>query len=71
MATVRAIYENGIFRPTEPVDLPPSCEVEFEPRLVNGVTAPPGPLDAIYQTLNERFESGVRDTAERHDEHQP
>lgn len=33
--TIRAIYENGVFRPLEPVDLPDRCEVEFEPRLVN------------------------------------
>jgi len=26
--TVRAIYENGVFRPTEPVNLPENAEVE-------------------------------------------
>jgi len=34
MATIRAVFENGVFRPTEPVTLPEACEVEFEPRLV-------------------------------------
>ena len=29
MQTLHAIYENGIFRPTEPVDLPNVCEVEI------------------------------------------
>jgi predicted DNA-binding antitoxin AbrB/MazE fold protein len=29
---VRAIYENGVFRPLEPVDLPEHSTVEFEPR---------------------------------------
>jgi predicted DNA-binding antitoxin AbrB/MazE fold protein len=30
--TIRAVFENGLFRPIEPVDLPDPCEVEFEPR---------------------------------------
>jgi predicted DNA-binding antitoxin AbrB/MazE fold protein len=28
--TIRAVFENGIFRPTEPVDLPNACEVQIE-----------------------------------------
>jgi hypothetical protein len=27
---VHAIYENGVFRPTEPVELPESCRVELQ-----------------------------------------
>jgi predicted DNA-binding antitoxin AbrB/MazE fold protein len=30
--TVRAIFENGVFRPLDPVDLPEHSTVEFEPR---------------------------------------
>ncbi len=30
--TVRAIFENGVFRPLEPVSLPEHSAVEFEPR---------------------------------------
>ncbi|MBX9584323.1 MAG: antitoxin family protein [Gemmataceae bacterium] len=42
--TVRAIYENGVFRPTEPVALPDRCEVEFEPKRVPPpVEEPPTP----------------------------
>jgi predicted DNA-binding antitoxin AbrB/MazE fold protein len=26
---IQAIYENGVFRPTEPVQLPESCQVEL------------------------------------------
>ncbi|MER2529443.1 MAG: antitoxin family protein, partial [Candidatus Competibacter denitrificans] len=29
MQTLHAIYENGVFRPTEAVDLPDDCEVEI------------------------------------------
>jgi predicted DNA-binding antitoxin AbrB/MazE fold protein len=36
--TIHAIFENGVFRPTEPVDLPDPCAVEFEPRAVKPAT---------------------------------
>jgi len=29
MSTIHAVYENGVFRPTVPVDLPERCEVEI------------------------------------------
>ncbi|MDZ7618215.1 MAG: antitoxin family protein [Patescibacteria group bacterium] len=32
---LHAIYENGVFRPSQPVDLPDRCEVEFEVRAVS------------------------------------
>ena len=35
MPTVHAIYEHGVFRPTEPVDLEEATEVAFEPRAVD------------------------------------
>lgn len=68
--TVKAVYENGVFRPTVPVELPEHCHVEFDPK----ITAAPGDepqLDAVYAVLNARFESAETDVAERHDEHQP
>lgn len=70
MKTVSAIYEKGVFRPLEKVDLPEAALVE--------VIVPPHPpasdrpeLVAIYDVLSERFESGIADTAARHNEHQP
>lgn len=53
--TIHAVYENGVFRPTEPVDLPDPCEVEFEPRqrTNGGVPTQPGPRvgwDDIFAT---------------------
>ena len=33
--TIHAVYENGVFRPTEKVDLPDHCEVEVEVRTVS------------------------------------
>ncbi|QDS96747.1 antitoxin family protein [Adhaeretor mobilis] len=72
MDTVHAIYENGVFRPVEPISLPENSEVEFEPRMVEA----PKPefdakLDKIYEILGRRHQSGHHDTAERHNEHQP
>jgi predicted DNA-binding antitoxin AbrB/MazE fold protein len=69
MPVIHAVYENGVFRPTEPVDLPESTAVEVELRVVT--TSPEERLDAIYALLGERFESGEVDVAARHDEHQP
>jgi len=67
---IHAIYENGVFRPVQPVDLPDRCEVEVEVRSIK--TGLPRPsLDDVYAILNERFDSGERDVAARHDEHQP
>ena len=70
MKRIHAIYENGVFRPTGPVNLPERCEVEFEPRLVDREDADPT-LDAVYAVLSERYASGECDVAARHDEHQP
>ena len=70
MTVIHAVYENGVLRPTEPVDLPESSEVEMELRNVT----PPSEerrLDSIYSILGKRFDSGENDVAARHDEHQP
>ena len=68
MSTIRAIYENGVFRPIGPIELPDRSVVEFEPRPVEGEGEA---LDAIYEVLSHRHRSGRHDLAERHDEHQP
>ncbi|HEY7086672.1 MAG TPA: antitoxin family protein [Tepidisphaeraceae bacterium] len=70
MSIIRAVYEGGVFRPTERVDLPEHIEVEFEPRVV-AEPARNGDLNDVYAVLSERYASGERDTAARHNEHQP
>ena len=69
MKLIHAVYQQGVFRPTETVDLPDGCEVEFEPR----VASIPGEasLDSVYEILSRRFDSGEHDVAARHNEHQP
>ena len=74
--TVRAIYEDGVFKPAGPVNLPEKAEVELEARIV-GPASPGngGPADQadreILEILSRRYRTGQRDTAQRHDEHQP
>jgi hypothetical protein len=80
MKSFHAIYENGIFRPTEPVDLPEGSEVTVEPCPAS--IRQPQPTDPefahldpglarIYAILSERYDSGQTDLADRHNEHQP
>jgi predicted DNA-binding antitoxin AbrB/MazE fold protein len=75
--TIRAIYENGVFRPTEPVTLPEGtvAEVHVPPDAVDVRSlVPPGTEEGmirVYEVLGQRFDSGHHDTAQRHNEHQP
>lgn len=70
MKTIHAVYENGVFRPTGPVELPEDCEVEFEPRL-RGRSDDPAHLQRVQEILSRRYASGQTDLAARHNEHQP
>jgi predicted DNA-binding antitoxin AbrB/MazE fold protein len=69
--TIRAVYENGVFRPTDTVDLPENTNVVFEPRVVPTEKAPTPAMAKIYEILSRRYETNEIDLAERHDEHQP
>lgn len=71
MKTIRAVYEQGVFRPLESVDLAERSEVEFEPRPVQPSADQNGNLDAIYDILSERYQSGEHNVAARHNEHEP
>jgi predicted DNA-binding antitoxin AbrB/MazE fold protein len=70
MVNIHAIFENGVFRPTEKVELPERCEVEVEIRRVDEEKKIPT-LDAVYEILSRRHASGEHDVAERHNEHRP
>ncbi len=75
--TIRAIYENGVFRPTEPVKLPEGTVVQVQApdeQVPVRALVPPGTdedLIRAYEILGRRFDSGHHDTAECHNEHQP
>ena len=70
MKTVPAIYENGVFRPLEKIELAESSQVSV---LVPDEPRPPirPTLAAVYEVLSRRGDSGFHDLAERHNEHQP
>ena len=73
--TIHAIYENGVFRPTEKVALPEGCQVTVAPindelqQIIGGVSDED--MAGIYQILSQCYDSGESDVAERHNEHQP
>jgi predicted DNA-binding antitoxin AbrB/MazE fold protein len=69
MSVIRAIYENGVFLPLTPVNLPEHSKVEFELNAVGSDAVPS--LSEVYETLRARFSSDEQDVAARHDEHQP
>jgi predicted DNA-binding antitoxin AbrB/MazE fold protein len=71
--TIHAIYQNGVFRPVGPVDLPEHTEVEFVPVIKEPLTRPPisEGLAKVYAILGERYETGESDLAARHDVYQP
>jgi predicted DNA-binding antitoxin AbrB/MazE fold protein len=68
--TFHAVYENGVLRPTQKLDLPDPCEVEVEVRQVTQEPKMPT-LDDVYAILSRRHSSGEHDLAARHNEHQP
>ena len=70
MKTIRAIFENGVFRPLEAVDLPEATEVVLQQSKYRVNTASKK-QDEIYTILSRRFHGGDALVAERHNEHQP
>jgi predicted DNA-binding antitoxin AbrB/MazE fold protein len=69
--TVRAIYENGVFRPIGPVKLPEKSQVEFDPKLISTDDSDPAAQQRIYELIGQSAASGENDVAQRHNEHQP
>jgi predicted DNA-binding antitoxin AbrB/MazE fold protein len=70
MKTIHAVYENGVFRATEPVELPEGSEVEFEPRLAPTPTLM-SHRERAHALLSRTIETGETDMAQRHDEPLP
>jgi predicted DNA-binding antitoxin AbrB/MazE fold protein len=72
MKTIHAVYEQGIFRPHESVELAERTEVEFEPRpATKPLKGEKNGLEEIYEILSERYDTGDPTLAARHNEHQP
>ena len=71
MKTIHAVYQEGVFRPLEKVELPEQTEVEFAPKVVGNGRPKYGSMKGIIEVMSRRFHSGEHDIAERHNEHQP
>ncbi len=71
MSTVNAIFEDGVFRPTEPVLLEDKSKVVLDVQSVEPPLNRAHTQKKIYEILDARFDSGFTDTAARHNEHQP
>jgi len=70
MTTVEAIYENGVFRPLNKVDLPDQTHVQLA--VSRWPTMDPNhPQAELWEVLSRRFPDNDATLAERHDEHQP
>lgn len=69
--TVHAVFENGVFRPTEPVGLPERTRVEFDPKVIGAEADDAATQRRIYELLSHSYDTGETDTAARHNEHQP
>ena len=70
MKTIHAVYEQGIFRPTEPVTLPEGTPVVVEARdeTADRVEAA---RERVFKSLSRSYGGGQADESERHNEHQP
>jgi predicted DNA-binding antitoxin AbrB/MazE fold protein len=77
MNYITAVYEDGVFRPTVPVELPEGTAalVQIATESLNiRALAPPGTEAAqirIYECLAQSYETGDAQAAARHNEHQP
>jgi len=71
MKTIHAVYENGMFRPLEPVDLADQSEVEFEPKVVSPVGRAAEAMSEAFRILSRSFPTGRADLAAQHEAHQP
>ena len=71
MSPIRAVFENGVFRPIGPVELPERCLVEFEPEIVEPCVSAGEALAGVYEVLSRRHETEEPELAASHNEHQP
>ena len=70
--TIHAVYENGVFRPVEPVHLPENCEVElliYHSRPRDSQAPAPAPLAKLAAIAGEHPENPnlPSDLAKQHD----
>jgi predicted DNA-binding antitoxin AbrB/MazE fold protein len=75
MKTIHAIYQKGVFRPTEPVDLPEGTTVRIVPEPPAEPEPTPVQVEAkrrVSEILARRYDGGEPgNILETHNDHQP
>jgi len=67
MTLITAIFEHGIFRPLEPLELPDKTRVTIAlPDSADNDQVPD-----VREVLSRRYASGHQDTSALHNDHQP
>lgn len=64
MPLIHAVYERGVFRPTEPVELPDGCEVDvvFPESQSSAESDVAFPNERRVQLIRKRFAEGLSET---------
>lgn len=63
--TIHAIYENGVFKPKEPVELPDGCEVKVEPLQTEALEVEESLRDREHRELLNRSEEEIEEDRRR------
>jgi len=71
MGIIQALFEHGVFRPLDTVDLPEHSRVEFVPNVVSPAPTKSDALAETYAILSKRYDGGDPWVSERHNGHQP
>jgi len=69
MVPIRAIYRDGVFRPTDPVDLPDGAEVIVQPSVVPARDVRVDARRRVYGILSRNYDGGDPFVAQNHNEH--
>ncbi len=69
--TIKAIYENGVFKPVEKLTLPEHTQVNVSLPETREEENPVERQARLWELLSQRFAGDDPRVAERHNEHQP
>lgn len=74
MSMIPVIYEDGVFKPQCPVELPEHTRLVIDPGTAepaDGDEPTKRTMDRIQATLSRSVDTGISDLAARHNEHNP
>ena len=70
--TIKATFEDGVLKPTQPLDLPAHAQFRLTVELMEESDKDQStPMTKIYEILSRQYASGHSDTSVRHNQHQP